>query len=225
MEGLLSGIIPIIIAIFVVTGIISSVRKAARKKRQQQAAQQGQQGQQQQQPQYQPQRQQAMSEIQRAFAMMSGEPEVKKTPPGPQQPTLHKQQHAEGMHSTHEGLHSRAHEGLHARYEGAHSKPHEGVAGKYAGEHSMPHTGKHEGQPSHEGFAQHKAVRKQEVANKYANVKIGKYFADGTGEEPDSVPATVKRRKANPLKLFEGKDAFTKAVIYSEILTRKSARR
>jgi len=55
--------------------------------------------------------------------------------------------------------------------------------------------------------------------NKYANIDLGSFR---TGRADDDKPLEVKRQQRSVLKLFENEDDFVRAVIYSEILTRKA---
>ena len=59
--------------------------------------------------------------------------------------------------------------------------------------------------------------------NPYANVKIDKYTLQDEDEQLEFEKA--HRKKLNALKLFDNKNEFVKAVIYSEILTRRTAKR
>jgi len=55
--------------------------------------------------------------------------------------------------------------------------------------------------------------------NKYANIDLKNFR---TGRADDDKPLEVKRQQRSVLNLFENEDDFVRAVIYSEILTRKA---
>ncbi len=59
-----------------------------------------------------------------------------------------------------------------------------------------------------------------QATNRYANIDLATFHTD-SAEISDMPKRTVKHVK-NTLKLFEDKSDFVRAVIYSEILTRKS---
>jgi hypothetical protein len=64
-----------------------------------------------------------------------------------------------------------------------------------------------------------KAVSAFESSNKYADIDPYAYHSDSA--EIDDAPIKAVRPHKNVLRLFETKDDFVRAVIYSEILTRK----
>jgi len=243
MEDLFSGGFTYIIIGFVVLSIITSVlrsRAAKKKKAQDQQAQEGQAGQQSQSP---PVRQTGMSDIQKAFAMMAGVGDAAQKPAAPPQPKPDAV-YGEGFRgrtegrASHEGTHGGHSEGRGGRTEGRAS--HEGTRSAFAGEHSMPHEGPHkhegsrgrtEGTASLEGthglgpgVAAGKAAARQPItASKYESVKFDSYLADDRGDAAEMV-VQRRNRQLDSLNLFEGKDELTKAIIYSEILKRKSAK-
>lgn len=57
--------------------------------------------------------------------------------------------------------------------------------------------------------------------NKYANIDLGSFHAV-SADINDDTPLTIKKKQRGALNLFEDKDDFVRAVIYSEILTRKA---
>lgn len=143
-----------------------------------------------------PPRVSTMSDIQKAFMMMSDE-EPKKAPA----PT-----HTRPMGPTGEGYGS--HEGT-ISHEGKQGS--EGLKGKHEGI-----AGKHEGTAFHPpGF--------HSAPNKYAQVDLKKYTSVVDTEDQKVVTLNSQAKKS-PLKLFEDKDDFTKAVIYSEILNKRPRR-
>ena len=159
-----------------------------------------------------PPRASTMSDIQRAFMMMSDEEEPKRKAPSaaytaPQRPMGEGYGSHEGTIS-HEG--KRGSEGIRGMHEGVKGM-HEGVQGRHEGTASRT-----QGKAFHRpGF--------HSTPNKYANVDLNKYTSV-TDTEDQKVVTLYTQKKKSPLKLFENKDAFTKAVIYSEILNRKSKR-
>ncbi len=62
------------------------------------------------------------------------------------------------------------------------------------------------------------------VSSPYADVTISQYHMDEPQHSVDDKPL-VSSQTGGSLKLFEEKDAFVRAVIYSEILTRRGGRR
>lgn len=141
-----------------------------------------------------PPRVSTMSDIQKAFMMMSDE---EKTPDStytrPMGPTGEGYGSYEGTIS-HEG--KQGSEGLKGKHEGIAGK-HEGTAFHPPGFHSAP--------------------------NKYAQVDLKKYTSVVDTEDQKVVTLNSQAKKS-PLKLFEDKDDFTKAVIYSEILNKRPRR-
>lgn len=61
-----------------------------------------------------------------------------------------------------------------------------------------------------------------QVSNKYANIDLAAFHTDN--DELSVTPKKVVRQPKSSLKLFEDKSDFVRAVIYSEILTRKAHR-
>ncbi len=59
----------------------------------------------------------------------------------------------------------------------------------------------------------------QAGSNKYANIDLGSFRTD---IDDNDMPMKVQRQQRGALSLFEDKDDFVRAVIYSEILTRKA---
>ena len=182
----------IIIAIVVISSILSATKKKPARKDE---------GEQPVRP--------TMSDIQKAFMMM-GDPE-------------HSQQHTPPKRN--DGLPGR--EGIFRenlpRREGVYNRLEEheleGTLGR-EGTGSLEGTAGREGMPGVEGaFA---ASTVSAPPNKYANVRIDKYFAD---EEEDSTPSVRRIEGIPALRLFENQSDFAKAVIYSEILTRKTQKR
>ena len=57
--------------------------------------------------------------------------------------------------------------------------------------------------------------------NKYANIDLGSFHAL-SADINDDTPLKIKKKPRGGLNLFEDKDDFVRAVIYSEILTRKA---
>jgi hypothetical protein len=57
--------------------------------------------------------------------------------------------------------------------------------------------------------------------NKYANIDLDSFQA-GKADTKTDKPLQVKKQQRSTLSLFEDKDDFVRAVIYSEILTRKA---
>lgn len=57
--------------------------------------------------------------------------------------------------------------------------------------------------------------------NKYANIDLGSFHAE-SADIDDDTPLKIKKKQRGGLNLFEDKDDFVRAVIYSEILTRKA---
>ena len=57
--------------------------------------------------------------------------------------------------------------------------------------------------------------------NKYANIDLGSFQA-GSIDPGDDLTLEVKKRQHGTLNLFEDKNDLVRAVIYSEILTRKA---
>ena len=57
--------------------------------------------------------------------------------------------------------------------------------------------------------------------NKYANIDLGS-FHHASADIDDDTPLKIKKKQRGGLNLFEDKDDFVRAVIYSEILTRKA---
>lgn len=150
-----------------------------------------------------PPRMSTMSDIQKAFMMMSDE-EPKKAPA----PTHTRPMRPAGEgYGSHEGTIS--HEGR-IGSEGLKGK-HEGIKGMHEGT-----VGRTEGKAFHPpGF--------HSTSNKYAKVDL-KEYTHVTDSEDQKVVTLHTQAKRSPLKLFEDKDDFTKAVIYSEILSRKPRR-
>lgn len=199
----LFSLLPIII-IFVVGALIRSAAKKGSASKQQGDEDQAQRP---------PVRQSVMSDIQRAFMMMEDGEDRPSKPPVQRPPVQRPSMQREGMHGRTEGFAS--HEGTRGRTEGIGS--HEGTRGKKEGVASR------EGTHGTEGFASRQNVSAKND-NRYANVKISKYYLD---EKDDDDLLVVNRRasQSGGLKLFENQNDFVKAVIYSEVLTRKSARR
>ncbi len=57
--------------------------------------------------------------------------------------------------------------------------------------------------------------------NKYTNIDLGSFHAVST-DINDDTPLKTKKQQRGALSLFDDKDDFVRAVIYSEILTRKA---
>jgi len=198
----------IIIAIGILSFIVRIINSANKRKRDAEAKRQAQQeGPQAAAPP--PPRQAPMSDIQKAFMMMMGEEEVPEAPPAPRPvprpaspytaPAKSKAVSMEG-YGSHEGRVS--HEGRAGKREGVGS--HEGRAGKNEG---------HEFHPP--GF--------HTMPNKYSSVDLNKIKAsrEDVADENYKIQSKGKRKKS-PLKLFENKDDYFKAVVYSEILNRRA---
>ena len=206
-------IIVLVVVIGIVVRILSS---AAKKKAKQQEAERnaGAEGRTAPAP---PPRASSMSDIQRAFMEMSGlaEEPVKAPPaanysgsagkPVPMSSSEGRTVESKSLGS-YEGAYSSEgssslSEGL-GSYEGAYST--EGKAGKTEGIEFHP-SGAHS------------------YTGKYADVDLTTLKVDLNEDLKSSyASASVDKRKKNPLKLFENKSDFTKAVIYSEILSRKA---
>ncbi len=183
-----------------------------------------------------PPRPSSMSDIQRAFMEMSGlmeeppkEPPVKaysgsagKTVPmnSTESRTVRSESlgsyegaySTEGQNGTTEGLGS---------YEGAYST--QGRSGTSEG------LGSYEGAYSTEGKAgktegiEFHTAGSHSIGNKFADVDLTTLKPDLEEDLKSSYASiTVVKQRKNPLKLFENKNDFTKAVIYSEILNRRT---
>ena len=206
----------IIVLIAVIGIVVRILSSAAKKKAKQQEAERnaGAEGRPTPAP---PPRASSMSDIQRAFMEMSGlTEEPDKAPPastysgsaGKSVPMSSSEGRAvvsnnlgsyEGAYSG-EGSASLS-EGL-GSYEGAYST--EGKAGKT------------------EGVEFH-ASGTHSYTGKYADVDLTTLKVDLNEDlKPSYARATIDTHKKSPLKLFENKDDFTKAVIYSEILNRRA---
>lgn len=177
-----------------------------------------------------------MSDIQKAFMLMNDfdKKEPKQAPPKP------RYVHTEGTLGRTEGTASN--EGMRGRTEGTLGRTegiasNEGMRGRTEGT-----LGRTEGTASTEGMrgrtegvstmnaatsSRKTAATKNDAAvrqnNKYTNVKINKYFLDDDDE--DNASHKKRRNTGTGLKLFENQSECVKAVIYSEIFTRKTARR
>lgn len=142
-----------------------------------------------------------MSDIQKAFMMMTDEEPKKKAPAQANTASVNRAGEGFGSYEgniSHEG--KAGSEGVKGMHEGTLS--HEGTAGKTEGSAFHP-SGFHSSQ------------------NKFSNINLGKYTKVKDTEDDKAIKVIKKTRKS-PLKLFENKDAFTKAVIYSEILNRRA---
>lgn len=64
------------------------------------------------------------------------------------------------------------------------------------------------------------AASAPQPSNRYANINLATFHTD-SGEISDA-PKKIVRHQKSSLKLFEDKSDFVRAVIYSEILTRKT---
>lgn len=59
-----------------------------------------------------------------------------------------------------------------------------------------------------------------QASSKYANIDLSAFHTDSI--DSDEMPKKTVKHQKNALKLFENKNDYVRAVIYSEILTRKS---
>ena len=66
------------------------------------------------------------------------------------------------------------------------------------------------------------AVSAYQAPSRYANIDLATFQA--SNDDVSETPKKVVRRQKSSLKLFEDKNDFVRAVIYSEILTRKAHR-
>ncbi len=221
MEDLFSGILPIII-IIVVINIIRSVAKKKKPAKNSDGEPQA--------------PRPVMSDIQKAFRLMSEfddkpEPEAKASEP------LREGIASEGLRGRSEGI---ASEGLRGRTEGVVTN--QGMRGRTEGiASSQGMQGLTEGIASSQGRGRNEMLSKMNAAysstlaatygedapqgkdNIYAKAKIDKYTLSDQEDEKIFLE-NRKRRQLLDLKLFDNKDELVKAVIYSEILTRKAAR-
>jgi len=189
-------IIIIGVVLFVVVRILSSIAKKNKAKNAEQSGQQGQQQQQQQQPARPP----AMSDIQRAFSMMSDEdtrPAPKPTPrPVARQAAAYSSTQGKSF-STGAG-----HEGNAGRDEGR-ASTHEGKRGKT------------EGREFH-------GVGAHNMPNPYQGVNLSSVTLDETEDDFGNVIGDKKYAPKPKLQLFGKQSDYMKAVIFSEILPRRS---
>lgn len=66
------------------------------------------------------------------------------------------------------------------------------------------------------------AVSAYQAPSRYANIDLAAFHV--TNDDVSAPPKKVVRHQTSSLKLFEDKNDFVRAVIYSEILTRKAHR-
>lgn len=198
MEDLFSGIIPIIIIIV----IINVVRSAIKKKKPAENAE----------GEPQAPRPPVMSDIQKAFMLMNDFDDKPQQTSRPNDVRREGSVSNEGTRGRSEGLASN--EGMRGRTEGLAS--HEGSSVRTQKVSAM------KAAYSSKLSATYGEDAPQNQENKYANVKIDKYTLH---DEDEQSFENMRRREPINLKLFDNKNEFVKAVIYSEILTRKTARR
>ena len=212
-----------IIILVVVIGIVVRIASAAAKKsKQQNARNENSQGEAER-PVAPPPRATTMSEIQKAFMMMSGEEPAKASvKPSYYSNTGTRVQNDDSLYEGSAGKRddmssSNLPEGMSA-YEGS-AYIRDGV-GSLEGTSSLEGTNSLEGTAT-EGFEFH-SPGSHVNKNPYASVDLTRFTSMKIGSEQVHTIASSKKRSTNPLKLFEGKNEFTKAVIYSEILSRHS---
>ncbi len=229
----ITTIIIIGVVLFFIIGIIRSVAKKNRARR---ANEQGenQSGQTQQQQQPQPARPSAMSDIQRAFAMMNEEAEEEKPKPRPV-PIRPIPARAPAAYASTQGKSTFAsgkqpHEGLVGKTEGR-ASTHEGKAGRTEGR-ATTHEGKagrtegrattHEGKAGKNEGSEFHGVGSHNMPTPYESASISTVtFDESDNEFGGAISDAHIIQKTEPLKLFVKQSDYMKAVIFSEILPRR----
>ena len=225
-------IIIIGVVLFVVIGILRSIAKKNRARR---ANEQGDgQSDQAQQQQQQPARPSAMSDIQRAFAMMNDEAQEEKPKPRPvpirpiparapaaYASTQGKSTFASGK-QPHEGLvgktegRASTHEGRIGTTEGR-ATTHEGKAGRTEGRATT-----HEGKAGKTEGSEFHGVGSHNMPTPYESTGISTVtFDESDNEFGGAISDAHIMQKTEPLKLFVKQSDYVKAVIFSEILPRR----
>ncbi len=211
-------IIIIGVVLFVVIGILRSIAKKNRARR---ANEQGDgQSDQAQQQQQQPARPSAMSDIQRAFAMMNDEAQEEKPKPRPV-PIRPIPARAPAAYASTQGKSTFAsgkqpHEGLVGKTEGR-ASTHEGKAGRTEGRATT-----HEGKAGKTEGSEFHGVGSHNMPTPYESANISTVtFDESDNEFGGAISDAHIMQKTEPLKLFVKQSDYVKAVIFSEILPRR----
>ena len=205
--------------LFVVIGILRSIAKNKKKAQARQEAMDSRDGspQQPEQTQQQPVRPSAMSDIQRAFAMMAEEEKPKPTPV-PIRPIPAR---APAAYTSVQGKSTFAsgqqpHEGLVGKTEGR-ATTHEGKAGRTEGRATT-----HEGKAGKTEGIEFHGEGAHNMPDPYKSTSFSSITFDETEDDFGNAIGDKVYTPKPKLKLFEKQSDYMKAVIFSEILPRRS---
>ncbi|MBT3319215.1 MAG: hypothetical protein HN948_06260 [Clostridia bacterium] len=219
----LTTIIIIGTVLFVVIGIFRSVAKSRKKAQARREAMDSRDGSEQpseQAQQQQPMRAAAMSDIQRAFAMMAEE-ENPKPPPAKPAPPRPIPARAPAAYASVQGKSTFAsgmqpHEGVVGKTEGR-ATTHEGKVGKTEGRATT-----HEGKAGKTEGSEFHGVGAHNMPNPYESVNISTITFDETEDDFGNAIGDVNAKPKPQLTLFEKQSDYVKAIIFSEILPRRN---